>query len=139
MAEGQDVATWWQGPRTVWPLAVLHRAPFLNGSRRLYAMRELLRRVNCWVPMYDTGPEMLTDVVREHGGAATRAAVLDSNVFYPVSWNRMHEAHSARWNTTVFGVDAMRRRFNRSYAATFWTHTWSIGCVNGRKCEWKTG
>ena len=88
-------------------------------------MRELVRRVNCWVPMYDTGPEMLTDVYRYHGGGVQmRTRVLGHTAFYPISWNRISVPHALRWNTSRNNYEMVRQQYNRSYAATFWTHSW---------------
>ena len=92
----------------------------------LYAMRELVRRLNCWTPMFETGPQMLTDVAREHADH-TKALVLDPTYFYPVSWTRMTcVPHADRQNASKFNEATVLRRpgGNLSYAATFWTHTW---------------
>ena len=92
----------------------------------LFAMRELVRRLNCWTPMYETGPQMITDMAREHAGD-TNTLVLDPTYFYPVSWTRMTGVpHSVRQNASTFNEATVLRRpgGNLSYAATFWTHTW---------------
>jgi hypothetical protein len=77
------------------------RAPFW-----LSVMRELVRRVNCHTPMFDTGPTMLTDVVRAHADA--RVTILPSSYFYPLNWGSKGWRRVPRCNRTSFDYAGTR-------------------------------
>jgi len=86
----------------------------------LFAMAELVRRVNCANPEFDTGPKLLTSLVRAYGNAQ-RVRVLNASYFFPINWG------NAKW-TKIKHEDRKKSRFayNDSFAftVTYWTHTW---------------
>jgi mannosyltransferase OCH1-like enzyme len=94
----------------------------------LLVMRELVRRVNCADPMFDTGPAMLTKVARTEG-PASGVTVLNSSHFYSISWNLRDWARVERGDRV--NMTAMRAVFTRAaaidpsiYAVTSWMHSW---------------
>lgn len=94
----------------------------------LLVMRELVRRVNCADPMFDTGPAMLTKVARTEGHASG-VTVLNSSHFYSISWNLRDWARVERGDRV--NITAMRAVFTKAaaidpsiYAVTSWMHSW---------------
>ncbi len=94
----------------------------------LLVMRELVRRVNCADPMFDTGPSMLTKVARTDGNASG-VTMLKSSHFYSISWNHREWARVERGDRV--NMTTMRAIFERAgasdpsiFAVTSWMHSW---------------
>ena len=100
-------------------------------------MRELLRRHNCWHPMHDTGPLMLTDVVNVIG-ARYGVRVLGWSYFYPIDWHasgkkRYTVQHMDRGNTSLFNEERILKMGDENtYSGTTWRHSWE-----SRSREWR--
>ena len=100
----------------------------------LHMIREMVRRVNCYQPMHDTGPELLTHVVRMHG-AASRVTLLNRSYFYPIDWHDSSKGatvlpreHRLRMDATAFNESYIRALGGPlTHAGTMWTHTWEAG------------
>ena len=99
----------------------------------LHAMHELVRRVNCDDPMFDTGPTMLTHAVHVHG-SAYGVDVLNQSYFYRISWNTNEWTKVGR--AERLDISAMSAAFaaaaasdEHTYALTAWMHSW--GYVGG--------
>jgi len=104
----------------------------------LQVMRELVRRVNCNTPMFDTGPTMLTDVARaQHAGARVR--ILPADFFYPINWASPAWRQVPRCSRAKLRTYADILALNRTtkvldgsmadsaYAITVWSHSWEPG------------
>jgi hypothetical protein len=105
----------------------------------LQAMRELVRRVNCHDPMWDTGPTMLTDLARAHA-STSGVRLLPTSYFYPINWDTKAWRQVTRCDRISIRTFADLVELNRTtkvldadadataYAITLWSHSWEGGC-----------
>ena len=98
----------------------------------LHAMRALVRRRNCYIPEFDTGPMMIDHVRRTQRDP--RVVVLPSTYFYPIDWRSTVRGTHMPWyrlrswkkrDPRFFNASFVRRvGSNRTYTGTPWAHTW---------------
>ena len=103
------------------------RAPFW-----LRAMQTLVRRRNCHIPEFDTGPRMITHVLQSQGDP--RVTVLPPTYFYPIDWRSTASGTTKPWyklrywqkrDPRFFNASFVRRAgTNLTYTGTAWAHTW---------------
>ena len=98
----------------------------------LHAMQALVRRMNCFIAEYDTGPHMISSVVQTQGNS--NVVVLPSTYFYPIDWRSTVRGMSMPWfllpsrvrhDPGFFNASFIRLvGSNLTYTGTSWAHSW---------------